>query len=84
MISGLDCAQTAHPSSEIWHLEITAGKIVEYRIHRHQQANAKRGKPPAHRTMDQEIATLRQTLKTATRHGWLDRLPDFSEPYRLS
>src|SRR5262249_22475508 len=25
-----------------------------------------------------------QTLKTATRHGWLDRLPDFSEPYRPS
>jgi integrase len=27
---------------------------------------------------------LRQTLKTALRHGWLDRLPDFSEPYRSS
>ena len=35
-------------------------------------------------TMHQEIVTLRQTLKTAKRHGWLDRLPDFSEPYRLS
>jgi len=28
--------------------------------------------------------TLRQVLKTALRHGWLDRLPDFSEPYRSS
>jgi len=64
--------------------EITAGKIQEYRIHRRQQANAERGKPPGHSTMHQEIVTLRQTLKTALRHGWLDRLPDFSEPYRSS
>ena len=34
--------------------------------------------------MHQEIVTLRQILKTALRHGWLDRLPDFSEPYRSS
>jgi integrase len=34
--------------------------------------------------LHQEIVTLRQTLKTALRHGWLDRLPDFSEPYRKS
>jgi integrase len=64
--------------------EITAGKIQEYRVHRYQQANAARGKPPGHSTMHQEIVTLRQTLKTALRHGWLDRLPDFSEPYRSS
>ncbi|MGO9403970.1 MAG: hypothetical protein ACLPVW_10930 [Terriglobales bacterium] len=64
--------------------EITAGKIQEYRIHRHQEAITKRGKPPGHSTMHQEIVTLRQTLKTALRHGWLDRLPDFSEPYRSS
>jgi hypothetical protein len=62
--------------------KITTGKIQDYRIHRHQQAIAKRGKPPAHSTMHHEIVTLRQTLKTALRHGWLDRLPDFSEPYR--
>jgi hypothetical protein len=31
--------------------------------------------------MHQEIVTLRRILKTALRHGWLDRLPDFSEPY---
>src|ERR1700686_4886009 len=64
--------------------EITAGKIQEYRIHRHEEAVAKRGKPPARNTMHQEMVALRQTLKTAIRHGWLDRLPDLSEPYRSS
>ena len=47
--------------------KVTTGKIVEYRVHRHQQAIAKRGKPPAHSTMHHEIVTLRQTLKTALR-----------------
>jgi integrase len=61
--------------------EITAGKVQDYRIHRHEQAMAKRGKSPAQNTMHQEIVTLRQTLKTALRHGWLDHLPDLSEPY---
>ena len=64
--------------------EITAGKVQEYRIHRHEESMAQRGKPPAHSTMHQEIVTLRQTLKTALRHGWLDHLPDLSEPYRSS
>jgi len=49
--------------------EITAGNIQDYRIYRYQEAIAKRGKPPG---------------QTALRHGWLDRLPDFSEPYRSS
>src|SRR5208282_4080521 len=64
--------------------EITAGKIQDYRIHRHEEAVAKRGKPPARNTMHQEMVALRQTLKTAIRHGWLERLPDLSEPYRSS
>src|SRR5258708_27803438 len=64
--------------------ELDAGKVKEYRIHRNEEAMAKRGKPPAHNTMHQEIVTLRQTLKTALRQGWLDRLPDLSEPYRSS
>jgi integrase len=34
--------------------------------------------------MHQEIVTLRQILKTAIRHGWLDHLPDLSAPYRSS
>ena len=49
--------------------EITAGKVQEYRIHRYEAAVAKYGKPPAHNTMHQEMVTLRQTLKTAVRHG---------------
>lgn len=60
--------------------EVTAGKIQEYRVMRHQ-TNAK-GKPPARNTMHQEIVTLRQVLKTAIRHGWLTHLPDMSMPYR--
>jgi len=64
--------------------EITAGKVQEYRIHRLEEAIAKRGKAPARNTTHQEIVTLRQTLKTAIRHGWLDHLPDLSEPYRSS
>jgi integrase len=64
--------------------EITAGSVQEYRIHRLEEAMAKRGKAPARNTTHQEIVTLRQTLKTAIRHGWLDRLPDLSEPYRSS
>ncbi len=64
--------------------EITAGKVQEYRIHRLEQAVAKHGKPPARNTIHQEMVTLRQTLKTAVRQGWLDHLPDLSEPYRSS
>lgn len=64
--------------------EINGGTVQEYRVHRHKEATAKRGKPPARNTMHQEIVTLRQTLKTAVRCGWLDRLPDLSEPYRAS
>src|SRR5204862_3200819 len=30
------------------------------------------------------IVALRQTLKTAVRHQWLEHLPDLSEPYRAS
>ena len=64
--------------------EITAGTVQEYRIHRMETAKAKRGKPPARNTIHQEIVTLRQTLKTAIRHGWLTHLPDLSEPYGAS
>jgi len=64
--------------------EITPGQVQEYRIHRHEEAVKEHGKPPARSTMHQEIVVLRQTLKAAIRHRWLDRLPDFSEPYRAS
>jgi hypothetical protein len=64
--------------------EISPGQIQEYRIHRHEEAVKEYGKPPARSTMHQEIVVLRQTLKAAVRHRWLDRLPDLSEPYRAS
>src|SRR4029077_12729890 len=64
--------------------EITPGQIQEYRIHRHEEAVKEYGKPPARSTMHQEIVVLRQTLKAAVRHRWLDRMPDMSEPYRAS
>jgi len=64
--------------------EITSGKINEYRIRRLEECKATRGKPPARNTMHQEIVTLRQIFKTAMRHGWIDHLPDLSEPYRSS
>jgi len=51
--------------------EVTAGKVQEYRIHRHQEAIAKRGKPPAHNILHQEMVTLRQTLKRlCATDGW--------------
>jgi integrase len=64
--------------------EITPGQVQEYRIHRHEEAVKDHGKPPARSTMHQEIVVLRQTLKAAVRHRWLDRLPDLTEPYRAS
>lgn len=64
--------------------KISAGVVQEYRIHRREKAMKEHGKPPARNTMHQEIVTLRQTLKTAVRHGWLQNLPDVSEPYRSS
>jgi integrase len=64
--------------------EVTSAKIQEYRIHRFETAMAKYKKPPARNTLHQEMVTLRQTLKAAIRNGWLDRLPDLSEPYRSS
>jgi integrase len=64
--------------------EINPGKVQEYRIHRREKAMAERGAPPARSTLHQEIVVLRQTLKTAIRHGWLQFLPDLSEPYKSS
>ena len=31
-----------------------------------------------------ETVTLRQVIKTAIRHGWLEHLPDFSMPYKTA
>lgn len=64
--------------------EITPGVLQEYRIHRHEKAMAKWGKPPARNTIHQEVVVIRQVLKAAVRHGWLRLMPDLSEPYRAS
>ena len=65
-------------------LEITPGLLQEYRIHRREETVVARGKPPARNTMHQEIVTLRQVLKTAARHGWIQYIPDLSEPYKTN
>ncbi|MCC5982618.1 MAG: phage integrase SAM-like domain-containing protein [Oceanicaulis sp.] len=62
--------------------EVTSGKVQEYRIWRRD--NSIRAKTPSRATMHQEIVTLRQVLKTAMRHGWLQHLPDLSVPYKTS
>lgn len=64
--------------------EITPGQVQEYRVHRQEKALKQRGKPPARSTIHQEIVRLRLTLKTAVREGWLQNLPDLSEPYKAS
>ena len=64
--------------------EITPGKVQDYRIHRREQSMEQRGGPPARSTIHQEIVCLRLALKTALRHGWLQYLPDLSEPYKAS
>lgn len=61
--------------------KVTAGTVQDYRIFR---AHGSNGKRPSRSTMHHEIVTLRQVLKTAVRHGWLDRLPDLSAPYGAS
>jgi integrase len=62
--------------------EITPGLVQDYRMHRAKTSRT--GKPPSRSAMHHEIVTLRQVLKTAIRHGWLQHLPDMSMPYRRS
>ncbi|HEX4080822.1 MAG TPA: hypothetical protein VHX61_18325 [Rhizomicrobium sp.] len=76
--------------------EITAGKIQDYRIHRMKTGMSRvdqlrktdsadgKHKPPARNTLHQEIVCLRQILKCANRHGWIDRLPNLSAPFQQS
>jgi integrase len=80
--------------------DITPGKVQEYRLDRIQNPKERKpppnkkpdGKlspaalrpPPSRKTLAQEIVTLRQVLKTAYRHGWIQFVPDFSEPYKKS
>lgn len=62
--------------------EITSGTVQEYRVEKIQNYRGK--KPPARSTMHQQIVTLRQILKTAHRHGWLQSIPDLTPPYKAS
>jgi integrase len=62
--------------------EVTPGLIQEYRLHR--ATTCKTGKAPARSTMHHEIVCIRQVLKTARRHGWIEHLPDMSVPYKAS
>jgi len=67
--------------------EITPGLVQEYRIHRTtSRRHKKTNEPlkPARSTMLHEMVTLRQVLKTAYRHGWLQHVPDISMPYKTS
>jgi integrase len=40
--------------------------------------------PPSRKTLENEMITLRQVLKAAQRHGWIQFVPDFSAPYKMS
>jgi integrase len=67
-----------------WLSEITPALVQDYRIHRHGDGKGRRGTIPTRSTMHKDIVTLRQVLKSAMRNGWLDHMPDLSEPYRTS
>jgi integrase len=62
--------------------EITPGLMQQYRVERFK--SSKKGKPPSRSTMHQEIVALRQVLKCACRHGWIEFVPDLSAPYKSS
>lgn len=74
--------------------KVTASKIQEYRVFRMTPLTEKNpnaqdnrpfdGKVPTAKTLHNEIVTLRQVLKTALRHNWLEALPDLSAPYKRS
>lgn len=62
--------------------EITSGLIQEYRIWRAQ--HCKTGRAPTRSTVHKDIVCIRLVLKTASRHGWIEHLPDMSVPYKTS
>ncbi|PHZ83938.1 tyrosine-type recombinase/integrase [Paremcibacter congregatus] len=70
---------------------ITSGVGQNYRAHRMTKPEDwpeegaegyKPWTPPAQNTLHNEVVTLSMVLKTAQRHGWLDHVPDLSDPYR--
>ncbi len=69
--------------------QVTSGLVQDYRVHRQNyqvqhplQKENGGSKPPSRSTVHQEVVIIRQTLKTAIRHGWLQHLPDLSMPYK--
>lgn len=69
--------------------EISAGVAQDYRAHRMTQPEdwddedgQKLWKYPARNTIHNEIVTLSMILKTAHRHGWIEQIPNLSDPYR--
>ncbi len=69
--------------------EITAGTAQEYRAHRmtqpedyNEEEMGKPWKPPARKTIHNEVVTLSLVLKTAHRHGYIQQVPNLSDPYR--
>ena len=60
---------------------ITSATVMEFRVWRCRLAMEKHGKPAASQTLKKDIITLRLILKLAERNGWIDRLPDCSEPF---
>ncbi len=66
---------------------ITSGTAQEYRVKRMTKPEGwndgeKEWKPPARNTLHNEVVTLSMVLKTAYRHGWIEHVPDLSDPYR--
>ena len=62
--------------------QITSGLVQDFRVHRAKTSRT--GRPPSRSAIHHDIVTLRQVLKTAIRHGWIQGLPDLSAPYRKS
>lgn len=62
---------------------ITSGTVQEYKISRLKPEDQTK-RIPSKSTLHHEMVTLRMVMKTAVRHGWLQHLPDLSEPYRGS
>lgn len=66
---------------------ISSGAAQAYRVHRMTKPDdwnedVKQWKPPAHKTLHNEVVTLSMVLKTAHRHGWIESVPNLSDPYR--
>lgn len=64
--------------------EVNRAKVQEYRIKRKKELVKGKDTPPARSTLHQEIVTLRQVLKTAELHGWIQAVPNLSAPYKTS